>query len=103
MYQGGLCCLLITMMTICVANQVSDPEAELTIHQRIDHGNNGVHENTHAGSHHNNNKGHGSVKKKEQILITSKFILLIVHLILAMIKLQENIHFFHDFNIFPSV
>lgn len=74
MYQGGLCCLLITMMTICVGNQVSGPEAELTKHQQSNHGKNGVHETMHSGSHHNNNnKGHGSVKKKEEIIVTSKF------------------------------
>lgn len=71
MYQGGLCCLLITMMTICVANQVSGPEAELTKHQRKEHDSNGLHE-THVGSHHSsNNKGH--VKKKEHVSETSEY------------------------------
>lgn len=72
MYQGGLCCLLITMMTICVANQVSGPEAELTKHQRKEHGSNGLHE-THVGSHHGNNNNKGHVKKKEHVSETSEY------------------------------
>lgn len=67
MYQGGLCCLLITMMTICVANQVSGPEAELTKHQRTEHGNNGLHD-----AHHN--KGHVGGSKKSAVETSELFI-----------------------------
>ncbi|XP_063709345.1 uncharacterized protein LOC134837883 [Culicoides brevitarsis] len=56
MYQGGLCCLLVTMMTICVANQ----EAELKDQRIVEHPpSNGVHDP------HATHKGH--TKKKEHL------------------------------------